>query len=182
MGPEAPPPSLRAQPLVSSPITLSTASPLLPAPSPSPKPSPAATPPRPQLHARLLTGTSVKHSFRLSLAAPRRWFPPCEKGAWFLGVAALPPAFPPPLFSRRACAGLSVVLGVGMFRGEERPPERRGEGAGAGAGAGAGPPPLGSQPHFLGVRGDGSLPGAASGAAYRPVRVHISIALSCMCL
>ncbi|XP_068763744.1 E3 ubiquitin-protein ligase CBL-B isoform X6 [Struthio camelus] len=34
-----------------------------------------------------------------------------------------------------------------MLRGEERPPERRGEGAGAGAGEGAGPPlpPLGSQ-------------------------------------
>lgn len=76
----------------------------------------------------------------------------------------------------------SVVPGVGMFRGEERPPARRGEGAGAAEGAG--PPPPGSQPHFLGVRGDHSLPGAASGATDRPVRVHISLSLClfCMCL
>lgn len=63
-----------------------------------------------------------------------------------------------------------------MFRGEERPPARRGEGAGAAEGAG--PPPPGSQPHFLGVRGDHSLPGAASGATDRPVRVHLSLSIS----
>uniref|UniRef100_A0A669QZ29 E3 ubiquitin-protein ligase CBL n=1 Tax=Phasianus colchicus TaxID=9054 RepID=A0A669QZ29_PHACC len=48
-----------------------------------------------------------------------------------------------------------------MLRGEERPPERRG------AGEGTGQPEL-RQPHFLGSRGDRSLPGAASCAAYRP--------------
>uniref|UniRef100_A0A8C4XME1 E3 ubiquitin-protein ligase CBL n=1 Tax=Falco tinnunculus TaxID=100819 RepID=A0A8C4XME1_FALTI len=43
---------------------------------------------------------------------------------------------------------------------------------------GAGPPPPGSQPHFLGVRGDHSLPGAASGAADRPVRLGSQMANS----
>ncbi|XP_048821662.1 E3 ubiquitin-protein ligase CBL-B isoform X3 [Lagopus muta] len=47
-----------------------------------------------------------------------------------------------------------------MLRGEERPPERRG------AGEGTGQPEL-RQPHFLGSRGDHSLPGAVSCAAYR---------------
>ncbi|XP_075623417.1 E3 ubiquitin-protein ligase CBL-B isoform X2 [Balearica regulorum gibbericeps] len=61
-----------------------------------------------------------------------------------------------------------------MFRGEERPPERRGEGAGAGAG----PLPPGSQPHFLGVRGDHSLPGAASGATYRPLGSQMANSLN----
>ncbi|KAM6417051.1 E3 ubiquitin-protein ligase CBL-B isoform 3-T3 [Pluvialis apricaria] len=61
-----------------------------------------------------------------------------------------------------------------MFRGEERPPERRGEGAGAVAG----PPPPGSQPHFLGVRGDLSLPGAASGATYRPLGSQMANSLN----
>ncbi|NWT92167.1 CBLB ligase, partial [Urocynchramus pylzowi] len=63
-----------------------------------------------------------------------------------------------------------------MFRGEERPPARRGEGAGAAEGAG--PPPPGSQPHFLGVRGDHSLPGAASGAADRPLGSQMANSLN----
>ncbi|NXY03570.1 CBLB ligase, partial [Pteruthius melanotis] len=63
-----------------------------------------------------------------------------------------------------------------MFRGEERPPARRGEGAGAGEGAG--PPPPGSQPHFLGVRGDHSLPGAASGAIHRPLGSQMANSLN----
>ncbi|XP_054694974.1 E3 ubiquitin-protein ligase CBL-B isoform X2 [Grus americana] len=61
-----------------------------------------------------------------------------------------------------------------MFRGEERPPELRGEGAGAGAG----PLPPGNQPHFLGVRGDHSLPGAASGATYRPLGSQMANSLN----
>uniref|UniRef100_A0A8C3QK60 E3 ubiquitin-protein ligase CBL n=1 Tax=Cyanoderma ruficeps TaxID=181631 RepID=A0A8C3QK60_9PASS len=63
-----------------------------------------------------------------------------------------------------------------MFRGEERPPARRGEGAGAAEGAG--PPPPGSQPHFLGVRGDHSLPGAASGATDRPLGSQMANSLN----
>ncbi|KAL9865940.1 E3 ubiquitin-protein ligase CBL-B isoform 4-T4 [Geothlypis trichas] len=63
-----------------------------------------------------------------------------------------------------------------MFRGEERPPARRGEGAGAAEGAG--PPPPGSQPHFLGVRGDHSLPGAGSGAADRPLGSQMANSLN----
>uniref|UniRef100_A0A8C3GXK5 E3 ubiquitin-protein ligase CBL n=2 Tax=Corvus moneduloides TaxID=1196302 RepID=A0A8C3GXK5_CORMO len=63
-----------------------------------------------------------------------------------------------------------------MFRGEERPPARRGEGAGAGEGAGS--PPPGSQPHFLGVRGDHSLPGAASGATDRPLGSQMANSLN----
>ncbi|XP_064917458.1 E3 ubiquitin-protein ligase CBL-B isoform X3 [Columba livia] len=51
--------------------------------------------------------------------------------------------------------GMSVVLGVGMFRGEEGP--------------GAGSELPGIQPHFLGVREDRSLPGAASRATDRPL-------------
>ncbi|KAK2544548.1 E3 ubiquitin-protein ligase CBL-B isoform B [Columba livia] len=50
---------------------------------------------------------------------------------------------------------MSVVLGVGMFRGEEGP--------------GAGSELPGIQPHFLGVREDRSLPGAASRATDRPL-------------
>ncbi|NXO66435.1 CBLB ligase, partial [Phainopepla nitens] len=63
-----------------------------------------------------------------------------------------------------------------MFRGEERPPARRGEGAGAAAGAGL--PPPGSQPHFLGVRGDHSQPGAASGATDRPLGSQMANSLN----
>uniref|UniRef100_A0A8D2QJ85 E3 ubiquitin-protein ligase CBL n=1 Tax=Zonotrichia albicollis TaxID=44394 RepID=A0A8D2QJ85_ZONAL len=64
-----------------------------------------------------------------------------------------------------------------MFRGEERPPARRGEGAGAAEGEEP-PPPPGSQPHFLGVRGDHSLPGAASGAADRPLGSQMANSLN----
>ncbi|NWZ66385.1 CBLB ligase, partial [Acrocephalus arundinaceus] len=64
-----------------------------------------------------------------------------------------------------------------MFRGEERLPARSGEGAGAAEGAGP-PPPLGSQPHFLGVRGDHSLPGAASGATDRPLGSQMANSLN----
>ncbi|NXB70973.1 CBLB ligase, partial [Donacobius atricapilla] len=63
-----------------------------------------------------------------------------------------------------------------MFRGEERPPARRGEGAGAAGGAGL--PPPGSQPHFLGVRGDHSLPEAASGATDRPLGSQMANSLN----
>ncbi|XP_038014451.1 E3 ubiquitin-protein ligase CBL-B isoform X1 [Motacilla alba alba] len=63
-----------------------------------------------------------------------------------------------------------------MFRGEERPPARRREGAGAAEGAG----PLlpGSQPLFTGVRGDHSLPEAASGAADRPLGSQMANSLN----
>uniref|UniRef100_A0A674HHH0 E3 ubiquitin-protein ligase CBL n=1 Tax=Taeniopygia guttata TaxID=59729 RepID=A0A674HHH0_TAEGU len=64
-----------------------------------------------------------------------------------------------------------------MFRAEERPPARRGEGAGA-AGAAGPPPPPGSQPHFLGVRGDHSLPGAASAAADRSLGSQMANSLN----
>ncbi|XP_030327672.1 E3 ubiquitin-protein ligase CBL-B isoform X3 [Strigops habroptila] len=57
-----------------------------------------------------------------------------------------------------------------MFRGEERPPERRGEGAGAGTPA--------SQPPFLGVRGDHGVPRAASGAADRPLGSQMANSLN----
>ncbi|XP_053791096.1 E3 ubiquitin-protein ligase CBL-B isoform X1 [Vidua chalybeata] len=63
-----------------------------------------------------------------------------------------------------------------MFRGEERPPARRGEGPGAAEEAG--PPPPGSQPRFLGVRGDHSLSGAASGAADRPLGSQMANSLN----
>lgn len=79
-----------------------------------------------------------------------------------------------PLPSRRACVGPSRGLGAGMLRGEERPPERRG------AGEGTGQPEL-RQPHFLGSRGDHSLPGAVSCAAYRSVRVPLSISSLARC-
>ncbi|KAM6100321.1 E3 ubiquitin-protein ligase CBL-B isoform 2-T2 [Theristicus caerulescens] len=72
--------------------------------------------------------------------------------------------------------GAECCPGAGMFRGEERPPERRGEGAAAAAGAG--PPPPGSQPHFLGVRGDRSLPGAASGATHGPLGSQMANSLN----
>ncbi|OPJ66719.1 E3 ubiquitin-protein ligase CBL-B isoform B [Patagioenas fasciata monilis] len=59
---------------------------------------------------------------------------------------------------------MSVVLGVGMFRGEEGP--------------GAGSEPPGVQPHFLGVREDRSLPGPASRAADRPLGSQMASSLN----
>ncbi|XP_074452617.1 E3 ubiquitin-protein ligase CBL-B isoform X3 [Larus michahellis] len=101
--------------------------------------------------------------FRLAVrGGGREAVPASQEGVGFPGSAAAP--LPPRMRGAERCP---EGRGAGMLGGEEQLPERCGEGAGAAAGAGL--LPLGRQPHFLGVRGDHSLPGwAASGAAYRP--------------